>query len=367
MKNKIPLWSRVLLALLLVSSLISTVQVHAQGVKPTSEVVTSGINTICDDDDRVQSFDPRIGRLVFASGTNPANDEAFCTAWLVGNGAVLTAGHCVDFDPDKGGPGLPDGISNWIGKRVVVQFNVPDSKTDGEIRRPAPEDIYQVDIGTEEFEFFGSGVSDGRDWAVFALNENPITHQTAHQRQGFLRITNRNPESDAAIRITGFGVDEGFTNQIQQTHLGDLDGENNSNGHLWYDYNVDTMGANSGSPILWEARNMAIGIHNSGGCDEILGIFGSNKGTSFDTPNLGPTINNFNGPNTIHVDTVLHPGTPNGWIFNPYNSLFTANANVPENGQISIAAGVYNGNVIFNRPATIIAPSGTVVIVGQSQ
>ncbi len=47
---------------------------------------------------------------------------------MISNGRFLTAGHCVDFDPDQGGPLLPDGILDLSG---VVEFNVPASLPNG--------------------------------------------------------------------------------------------------------------------------------------------------------------------------------------------------------------------------------------------
>src|SRR5262245_18086901 len=48
--------------------------------------------SICNDDDRVASNDSRVGRLT----TTTAAGVSTCTAWLIPNGAVLTAGHCVN-------------------------------------------------------------------------------------------------------------------------------------------------------------------------------------------------------------------------------------------------------------------------------
>ena len=45
--------------------------------------------TLCDGDSRVNTRDDRVGRM-FGGG---------CTACLVSNGAVCTAGHCVDSGP----------------------------------------------------------------------------------------------------------------------------------------------------------------------------------------------------------------------------------------------------------------------------
>ena len=62
--------------------------------------------TLCDGDSRVNTRDDRVGRM-FGGG---------CTAWLVSNGAVCSAGHCV-----SGGPGS------------FFEVNVPASDADGSV------------------------------------------------------------------------------------------------------------------------------------------------------------------------------------------------------------------------------------------
>lgn len=301
--------------------------------------------SICNDDDRVASSDSRIGRLSFL---NPGGSVSpFCTAWLIGNGAVLSAGHCVDTSATWPNP-------------VVVEFNVPLSSATGMPGSAAAVDQYPVQVNSIRFRYDGED-TDGADWAVFRVGPNPITSRSAHAVQGFFRVTNRNPSSNAAIRITGYGVDDGGANQTQQTHVGDYDGENEDEG-LWHEYNVDTASGNSGGPIIWEAMGLAIGIHTTGGCDEFLGIFGSNSGTSFENADLANAIVTFPGPNTIYVDTLVHPGAANGHLYNPFNTVRQAVDAVPAGGQVSIVAGNYPETLAINKSVILVAPVGTVVI-----
>ena len=93
-------------------------------------------------DDRVPSSDDRMGRLV----------DFVCTAFLIGDGSLVTAGHCI-LDPD-----LAD----------TVQFNVPASLPSGTIQHPGPEDQYAIDNSSRE----GAQGTVGEDWGVFETFAN---------------------------------------------------------------------------------------------------------------------------------------------------------------------------------------------------
>lgn len=114
--------------------------------------------TLCGGDSRVASTDNRVGRI---SG---------CTAWLISNGGVLTAGHC--------GP-----VSG------VFEVNVPASTSNGTQVASAPEDQYPID--TSHRTSMDNGKGD--DYTVFDLLPNATTATRAHIRFGFFRMTRENP------------------------------------------------------------------------------------------------------------------------------------------------------------------------------
>ena len=147
--------------------------------------------TLCGNDDRSSSNDNRVGRL-YAGG---------CTAWLIPNGTLLTAGHCVDDDPDRGGPELPDGEIDLWG---VVEFNVPSSDADGSVNVAHPDDQYPIDLSSIDWHYDGEGQGLGKDWAIFSVNRNSNTGLTPFEAQeNFFRLTQGEPATDAHIRITG--------------------------------------------------------------------------------------------------------------------------------------------------------------------
>lgn len=193
-------------------------------------------------DDRILSNQPATARLI----------NIGCTAWIIPNGKFVSAGHCLD------GSGAN-----------VVEFQVPPSLPGGTIQHPPPEDQYSVDVSTKIFT--NGGV--GNDWGVFEVFPNSITGLMPKEAQGayWPLVQNLGPDS---IRITGYGVDNGVTNQVQQTHVGPNAGSSGTTMR----YVTDTEGGNSGSPVIDEATQTAVGVHTHGGCS--TSGTGNNNGTS---------------------------------------------------------------------------------------
>ncbi len=206
------------------------------------ELGPSPDKSICGSDNRVASNEPRVGRI----------DPIGCTGWIINSGQLLTAGHCLD-----------GGSSNQ-----VLSFNVPPSLSNGAVQFPGPEDQYS--INQSSFNFVDGGV--GNDWGVFAVFDNSQTGLQPIQAQGSFTV--RQDLGPANLRITGFGVDSGTTNQTNQTHVGPNAGSSGTTMR----YVTDTQGGNSGSPVIDEATGEAVGIHSHGGCTS---SGGNNNGTSF--------------------------------------------------------------------------------------
>ncbi|WP_109299197.1 trypsin-like peptidase domain-containing protein [Aquimarina sp. AU474] len=189
-------------------------------------------------DDRVDSTDDAIGRIV----------PIGCTGWIITNGRLVTAGHCV-------------------GSRAqIIEFNVPKSNPDRTIVHPGPEDQYPIGNFVSPYP---NSPSQANDWAVFTASANSQTGQTPIQAQGkSYNVVQSAPVGN--ITITGFGTDTGIDNQTQQTHTGPQSSVTNT----FVRYRTDTTGGNSGSPIIDAAGN-AVGVHAYGGCS---GSGGSNSG-----------------------------------------------------------------------------------------
>ncbi|MFA0814030.1 carbohydrate-binding protein [Microbulbifer epialgicus] len=99
------------------------------------------------------------------------------------------------------------------------------------------------------------------------------------------------------IRITGHGNDSGSSNEIQQSQTGPLVSVSSTR----VLYSVDTMGGNSGSPIIDEATGRAVGVHSHGGCSEISG---ANSGTRNTVGEFWTALNEtpFMGVATLYQD-----------------------------------------------------------------
>ncbi len=303
-------------------------------------------------DDRVPSSDNRVGRL-FSSG---------CTAWRIGNGAFLTAGHCADFDPDGSGPGLPDGTLDLSG---VVEFNVPDSQSDGTLVAAAPEDQFPIRLTGVQWRFDGEGQGLGKDWCVFGVNANSTTGLLPHQVYGIpFHITRELPAGGALTRVTGFGTDLAEANQTNQTHAGPFVSETASGADIRLGYVTDTEGGNSGSPVIWEAQNLCFGIHTNGGCG-VSG--GENSGTSFEVDALETAINDFLGTNTTHVDNNhAMPMTEGGTLMRPWNTFIEGANTVVSGATVSVFTGSYSvlAGTTITRAMTVRASVGPVTIAG---
>jgi hypothetical protein len=313
--------------------------------------------TLCGVDNRVASTDGRVGRLYFGG----------CTTWLISNGRLLTAGHCVDFDPDQGGPLLPDGILDLSG---VVEFNVPASLPNGTTVAADPDDQYPVNTGSVVWRFDGEGQGLGKDWSVFTVNDNSNTGLTPFQAQGgFFRTTNGDPAVNNTIRITGMGLDntpagstgnrnaQNFTNQ---TSTGGYAGESSSGSDIWHRYAVDTTGGNSGSPVIWNSNGFTIGIHTNGGC--AADGTGANSGTSFEVNALENAIDNHPGSNTTYADLTRFGATENGTIYHPHDTFNEAVDTVPAGGKVSVVTGTYNDTGLYTKQMFVVAPVGSVLI-----
>jgi trimeric autotransporter adhesin len=321
---------------------------------------------LCGSDDRVASNDVRIGRINRANV--PGNtSSAFCTVWLVSNGALLTAGHCVDADPDGNGPMLPDGTIDNRFATGVVEFNVPASQNDGTTVFANPNNQYPIDATRVTWRFDGNGQGLGKDWAVFATGRNPNTGLLPHEAQGdFFRLTNDAPAAGATIQLTGYGTDNGAQNRTLQTSNGPYQMESQNGADIWHSYRVDSQVGNSGGPIIWEDTGLAIGIHTNSGCNNNSNS--GNSGTSLEVDALENALQNFPGANTVYVDSAHFRTTlgQDGNIFRPFETVTQGINRAVAGGTVSIVTGQYGVkmNTPISKPVTLRASAGPVTIVG---
>lgn len=204
-------------------------------------------------DDRVLSNDPRAARAM----------PVGCSAWILDDckHCLGTAGHCSS------------------SSLQVIQFNVPLSTAGGSLVNPGPEDQYTVDVSSKQSQNTGIGF----DWGYFGVFPNTNTGLLPHQKQGSWYTLVPPPpfNSGHEIRITGYGTDNtpSTHNQVQQTHKGPWTLLSGSR----LEYQADTTGGNSGSPVIHEPTGQVIGVHTNAGCS--TGGSGSNSGTGRNNSN----------------------------------------------------------------------------------
>lgn len=215
-----------------------------------TSTATAGVKTICGpNDDRVPSFESKIGRL------SVKGKHLGCTATLISDNCAITAGHCKEV-------------------LEIAEFNTPAS-VDGKPQGSASEDVYEIDQDSIKHQDEGPG----KDWAVFKFKRNAITGKLPGELQGHYNVSFSTPKKGIELMITGYGRDsaDAERNFAQQTNTGNLE----SVGSIWrgksvLEHTVDTMGGNSGSSIIDVENDEIIGIHTHGGCHS---SGGSNMGT----------------------------------------------------------------------------------------
>jgi hypothetical protein len=259
---------------------IATPQTGVQSLNIASVIVgekthhkyenSSGYGTICGtNDDRKRSTDPRVSRLMSASGGG-------CTAWLINdpNGCQLSCAHCS------------------VSGGSIIQYNVPSSLSSGAVQHPPPADQYAVDAESIQFP---SRYDMSSDWAYFGTFPNTETGQTAREQAGgaSYTITSKMPSvTGQTLRVTGHGVTVPRTDinsQAQQTDTGKL---MSIVGHV-VRHRVDTTGGNSGGPVEEEGGS-AFAIHGYGGCTS-SGTTSGNGATALSNPDLQAALANPRG------------------------------------------------------------------------
>jgi V8-like Glu-specific endopeptidase len=210
----------------------------------------ASVKSICGEDDRVLSFNSKVGRL------SEDGEHKGCTATMIGNSCAITAGHC---------------------ERVLIraEFNTPISQ-DNEPQASDKKDLYYIDQST----IFSQDDGPGKDWAVFKFKPNSITGKLPGSIQGNYDVSFDKIKKGIKIEITGYGIDNGdldkhFAQQVNHGKIVQL-GSSYSKSEMFHI--VDTMGGNSGSSIIKTDTQEIVGIHTHGGCSRSEGE-GSNSGT----------------------------------------------------------------------------------------
>ena len=203
----------------------------------------AGMKSLCGADDRLPYHDQRIGRLV-----KSLTDKRACTATLISQRCAISAGHCAEY-------------------YGFLEFEVPESNSDGSFNHPLATAIYPVD-NLVDYDDQGTG----NDWLVIRLNPNPITGLYPGSERGFYPIDWAAENSNQEVRLAGFGKDDQLERSYSlQVSYGKLLRSEND---LILRHDADSTAGNSGTAIIDNKTEKIIGIHTNGGCQK-----NSNAGT----------------------------------------------------------------------------------------
>lgn len=257
--------------------------------------------SLCGADNRVASSFPNIDGRLMPLG---------CTGWICSGGFYITAGHCLDVTS----PNLQ-----------IMEFDVPASLANGTTQPAAVEDQYPVTYSSRVFQ----NVQIGDDWGLYNCGANSNTGLTpAQARRTYYHLSK--DVAPATFRVRGFGVDQtppgttGFGNAQNQTlqyHDGPSLGENViSATRVFWEYQVDTEGGNSGSAIHGAGTPdffTSVGIHTNAGCSATDG----NTGTGFEADDTENAMNAFWQTETEFVDIDHHLASVEGTTVRPHEFL----------------------------------------------
>jgi len=312
--------------------LVEIPSLDATGFELEEDVSTTLTVSPIGKDDRVPCDDPRVGRIM----------PLGCTGWLISSGCVLTAGHCASTPQRRA-------AMQWL------EFNVPLSALNGKPNLAKDEDRYPIVPCTGNREIIWQNNALGDDWAIFRISKN-LRGESAFTRQGqFFRLIDNwsfiglNP----IVRVTGYGLDgppplygyngaeKNERSQTEQTDSGKLMKEEIIDHKNIISYEVDTLNANSGSPVYLLGTHLAIGIHTNGFPPNAEHL---NKGTGFKNSSLINALENYPLPGTklIYVDADFFAfSAEDGTIFKPYRRLEDAIDKAKTGATFGIIAGHY--------------------------
>ena len=266
-------------------------------------------------------------------------------------------------------PLLPDGVLDLAG---VVEFNVPASQANGTPVMANPNDQYPINLASVTWRFDGACQGLGKDWAVFGVQPNATTGLMPHEAYGLpFRVSDFNPPFANVIQVTGLRDGQpagGHDGRQQRCERDAADAFRRDAGHehgnvaadIFHEYTADTTGGNSGSPIIWQAVGIVVGVHANGGC---TAIGGANSGTALSVSAFYNALDNFPGANVRYVDAGHpFPLSEDGTIGHPYDTVLEGLNAASSGSQVSIVAGTYNETFTASSARTLTAPAGSVVI-----
>lgn len=195
-------------------------------------------------DVRVPSADPRTGRL-----------DGCCTAFLVDERTLCTAGHCIG------------GIGGQL-----VHFNVPLSDAAGNAQYPPPQDQYALRQGS--LTSVNGGL--GNDYAVMSTVRNSNTGLYPGAAQGSWFTPAVVPAGTAPQNWTVVGYGTSGVNATWSLAQKTATGPRQTTNNALLQFRITVTGCNSGSPVIGTNGTDVHGVVTHAGC---TATGGANYGT----------------------------------------------------------------------------------------
>ena len=307
-----------------------TTPIKQQSMEQGSLSIGAPSIIIGDYDSRVPITDNRIARLRTPTGTG----TFICTAWLISNGAFVTAGHCIRDEF----------------KQSTLEFDVPLSKASGKINHSKAENRYSV-IGP-----MGQAYTEGKctsDWAVFKGGTNNIGQTPIEKQENYFYVSDTDLAVNDTITVPGYGTNSDlpcangtgcqpiYHDVLQQGAGVIIDSQ-----HDYYSYNADTMPGASGAPII--SDGIVVAIHHGKEHMEEL-----NCGTRLSEEDIADNLHRFpawaadnpvKSDNIIYISQINTGGESTGNYFTPYLSVQDGlqTANRGNTSMLVVERGKYN-------------------------
>ncbi len=307
-----------------------------------------------------------IGR--FTNGT-----DSHGTGWITPNGSIVTSWKIyhqkIKFGYD------------------IIEFNVPDSDTNGSINHPPPQDQYplktgvsQVSLGSKNINFKGPAGTRLTGWAVLEALPNSTGLRPGERQQSYLLLglnstSKRIEDADQIImHLLHYGDWPGdfstgkfktlhdnyvgLKEQKEELRIFNTDGDRDS--YILYSM-PQFNGSDSGGPII-HSKRVAVGVHNQ----YVNGI--PSYGVGFREHTFKSHVQNFFTPHVTYVDGSALTNANVGNIISPIRKVQMGIEKAAPDDVVYIAKGDYPESVYANKPLILKAAVGLVRIgTGQTR
>ncbi|RCR66856.1 T9SS type A sorting domain-containing protein [Larkinella punicea] len=342
--------------------IVSGLKRSGESTRPTNKARPAARLSAADVSPVTYPYANAVGR--FTNGS-----ESYGTGWIAPNGAIVT--------------------SPTIAYRVnsegydVIEFNVPAS-AGTTVQHPAPQDQFPVEDrnknGYQATAFKGASAFLNVGWAVLDALPNETGLRPGERQQEYFRVAT-NPSNytidamgDVPVDLFHYGsIDSDHlagnttyrTLRLTQTallkqndHLGKPNG-GGADRDLFVLYNMALfIESHEGAPVTYEGSNVAVGVHNNIPTIDPHPAYG----LGFRDDGFRNGLARFFADKSAYVDLEGLYDQPTGEIHKPYLTGQQVAQHAPNDYTVYFARGTYPGVVTFNRPMTLRAPVGKVVI-----